>query len=974
MEYGGAMRTLGKDKDGNVTVQTETGDIIEHAPVSKTADSGPVPSLYSIKDNSISFAFPTDYDHSQTLIIDPWVTIPSVLTINNLGTSVDYDASGDLYVYGAGGSNSADLTNYHKVAKYDTSGNSLWVFMGSVPAIGWTTVDGTPRNDLGNIKVDRNTNKIYVSAAYNNGGVQAIRLTSAGLYDNFETALPDSSFTEIWSFLANCVNGSLLALGGSSNTNASIGLIDTVSGAITSSNVTLINSRDQDVVSGTYDAYGNLYMIMASYVYTQRKESNASYLYYYDGYNLKAFNLLNGSAVGTPDTIAGYTPLWQGGIVADNCNHLYVGGKGAIKTFTFDGSNFIPEADIPLGTGFSNDTILDVKYNPTNKLLYVTGPNIVGTYPAVYADSCSERSAAANIYTTSVTSNCNEASLLVTPVSGLTNPIISYVWEDTAGNILRQTAQDSILTDTFVPASSGRYIVHALINLNCSQYASTDSVDIYAVVAAFLFLIASYAADKARCFQSLTMFPEAAMFGHPEEILPRQSFFYNGTIYDTSGVYITSLASVNGCDSSVILTLTVRPPIYDTIVHSICSGDSIIFGGIGYHAPGTYHRTQIGSYGCDSITTLILTVLPFSYDTIVRSICSGDSVLFNGSAHYTSGYYSQVLTGSNSCDSIVTLHLTVNRVSHDTIPQGICSGDSFIFGGMARYAAGYYSQTMTGSNSCDSIATLHLMVRQISYDTIRQSICTGDSLVFGASVYRNSGFYSRILTGSNGCDSIATLHLVIKPLSYDTVSQSMCNGDSFIFGGSVLHSSGHYSQILTSINGCDSIVTLNLSINQLPTVGWTQKDTEAACRSNTLLSGGAPSGGYYSGPYVRGDSIINPPGDTSFFVSYFYTDINGCSGSAFLRFTTTICTGISEIQEASNIHIYPNPTNGFVNVDGILDFKAEYRITDIIGQQIQQGRLLQNANTIDIRNLPAGLYMLEVNEDWMRVVKKVVKE
>ena len=749
MRYIDAVKSPYKNKD-NIIIHTETGDIVEHAPQSYSGDGKPILSSYQIQDSTVSFFFPEGYDPNTTLVIDPWVTTISNFAINNLGTSVDYDSSGNLYVYGAGGTNAGDLTNFHKVAKYDSSGNVLWVFMGSVPSINWTTVSGTPRNYLSNIKVDRNINKIYVSAAYNNAGVRAIRLTSTGAYDNFETVVPDSNFTDIWSFLTNCGSETILALGGSTNTNDNIGFIDVVSGIITSRNITLINGVNelsQFVVSATYDAYGNLYTIMASaqtpsvnnviyrvntafngYVWNASSgfnsfipggnvpefgtivgssnnfngfAANVSYLYYYDGYNLKAFNLSNGAVVGTPDTIPGYKPLWQGGIVVDNCNHIYLGGKGAIKTFTFNGSTFIPGADIPLGTGFSSDTILDVRYNPSNRLLYVTGPHIVGTYAAIYSDSCTEANAVNNIFTTSHSSICSGAIVRVTPVSGHTNPSVSYVWEDSTGHIVRQTNPDTILTDTFHATFAGKYTVHTEINLNCSVYAAIDSITIH-----------------------------------------------------------TNDISVSASDSA---------------------------------------------------------------------ICRGQSTVLS---------------------------------AHDNI-----SGGRYLW--------------MPGGDTTASITV--------------SPITTGTYVI----TYRTN------LCGT-ATDSIA------------------------------------------------------ITVNSVPTVNWVKTDTVVPCGHSSVLNGTSPLGGYYRGPYVSGDSIIGPPGDTTFTVTYSYT--NGtCTSSASLQFTSSPCTGITETTDASGIRLFPNPNNGSFTLEAPQYIGSTYAIYDMLGRLIQQDVIGSESIPISMSGTSAGVYALVVH-------------
>jgi hypothetical protein len=90
------------------------------------------------------------------------------------------------------------------------------------------------------------------------------------------------------------------------------------------------------------------------------------------------------------------------------------------------------------------------------------------------------------------------------------------------------------------------------------------------------------------------------------------------------------------------------------------------------------------------------------------------------------------------------------------------------------------------------------------------SICDGDSVVIGSSIYNTTGNYIDSLNASNGCDSIVYTYLFIdqNTTSYDTLSV----GASIVWNGMPLNVSGDYSVTLINSVGCDSIVNLNLTI------------------------------------------------------------------------------------------------------------------------------------------------------------------
>ena len=76
---------------------------------------------------------------------------------------------------------------------------------------------------------------------------------------------------------------------------------------------------------------------------------------------------------------------------------------------------------------------------------------------------------------------------------------------------------------------------------------------------------------------------------------------------------------------------------------------------------------------------------------------------------------------------------------------------------------------------------------------------------WNGNVYTTSGIYVDTLTTISGCDSVVTLDLTINNTLYSTDSAISC--DSYNWNGNVYTTSGIYIDTLTTISGCDSIVT-----------------------------------------------------------------------------------------------------------------------------------------------------------------------
>ena len=283
-------------------------------------------------------------------------------------------------------------------------------------------------------------------------------------------------------------------------------------------------------------------------------------------------------------------------------------------------------------------------------------------------------------------------------------------------------------------------------------------------------------------------------------------------IYTASGISIDTFTMTGGCDSIIVLHLTVFNIYADTLIRYICTGDSLRFGNAYYSHDGLYTQRLTGAFGCDSAVSLLLLTRPLSYDTISRNICSGDSVRF-GSVYYTqAGYYSQTFTAWYGCDSISTLHLMVNLQTRDTLQQSICSGDSISYAGHSYSVNGYYPVRFSSMHGCDSVVVVHLTVMLPAHDTIAQVICRGDSFVFGGRSYASAGYYTQVLSGAHGCDSLLTLHLQTTVGTLFDTSPIICHGEAFTINGRTYVNAGLYHDTLRGMafNGCDSFIRIQL--------------------------------------------------------------------------------------------------------------------------------------------------------------------
>ena len=299
-------------------------------------------------------------------------------------------------------------------------------------------------------------------------------------------------------------------------------------------------------------------------------------------------------------------------------------------------------------------------------------------------------------------------------------------------------------------------------------------------------------------------------------------YVWNGNNYTTTGVYSFALITAAGCDSVATLNLTVRPISTSTTNISRCANQlPYNWNGINYTTTGVYTAILINSVGCDSVATLNFAVKPVLTSITNVSICTNQlPYTWNGNTYSGGGTYIKTLTGSNGCDSIATLILSVNTVLTSTTNAAVCANQlPYAWNGNNYTSTGTYSVTLQSTSGCDSIATLNLTVRSVLTSTTNANTCVNRlPYIWNGNNYSVAGTFTVTLTGSNGCDSVATLNLLINPVLSSTTSVTACTNQlPYNWNGNSYTSSGVYSVTLVSSAGCDSVATLNLTINTVLT-------------------------------------------------------------------------------------------------------------------------------------------------------------
>ncbi len=166
------------------------------------------------------------------------------------------------------------------------------------------------------------------------------------------------------------------------------------------------------------------------------------------------------------------------------------------------------------------------------------------------------------------------------------------------------------------------------------------------------------------------------------------------------------------------------------------------------------------------------------------------------------------------CADISTncLEITIVGPSETMLNETICAGETFTVGSSTYDTSDTFRDTLQNVIGCDSIIILNLTVIDTLRENIDATICNGDSFTFGGETLTMEGIYRDTLISAGGCDSIAILNLLVDDIIVMDSLATICEGDVFIIGDSTFSSQDIYDIPFQTASGCDSIVRLDLRV------------------------------------------------------------------------------------------------------------------------------------------------------------------
>ncbi len=499
----------------------------------------------------------------------------------------------------------------------------------------------------------------------------------------------------------------------------------------------------------------------------------------------------------------------------------------------------------------------------------------------------------------------------------------------------------------------------------------------------------------------------------------------SGKLWTVSNTYADTIPNMTGCDSiiTVNLTITTLFSFVDTVGSSAQGCNSIaLFGGgnngnmfewlkdgSSYYSAsldsiafftedGDYSVVVSNGMGCaDTSTTISIDIIELNAAISApggTSSCGNVSMLSAGNLGLTfewlregislssmtlndstesamlSGNYQVVVDNGVCSDTSTTLNVTIASSTSSSISPMVC-GSYTSPSGKVWMASNVYSDTIMNTAGCDSIIAINLTVGTPTSSVINESRCGAYQSPSGK-MFTSTGMYSDTIVNASGCDSVLSINLVINTFTSSQIDVEVC--DEYISpSGKILNQTAIYSDTIPNASGCDSIISINLTITNVNVF---------VAGSDMSLIADATGVAYQwlncTNSFLAffGDTSRTFTASESGSYAVEITD-NGCVDTSSC-FDVTVIDFVEE-DLLNTLQVYPNPTNGIVQVD----FKeqlinAEIQVFDAIGQRVSHFDLLSKTQYSFELPEESGIYLIQISllkgERYLNKSFRLVKE
>ena len=424
---------------------------------------------------------------------------------------------------------------------------------------------------------------------------------------------------------------------------------------------------------------------------------------------------------------------------------------------------------------------------------------------------------------------------------------------------------------------------------------------------------------------------------------------WNGVIFTEGGTQTATLQAENGSDSIVTMILTVNDVYAVTETRYVCPNElPYEWNGVTFTAAGSQIVTLTAANGCDSVVTMMLYINPTYTVTDARTICQSELPYeWNGVTFTAAGAQIATLQSTNGCDSVVVMALTVNETYAVNETVALCPSElPYVWNGLTFTESGTQTLTLQTENGCDSVLTMTVTVNSGYAVTETTFICPNElPYEWNGVTFTAAGIQNVTLTAADGCDSVVTMVLNIYPTFMVTDSRTICPGElPYEWNGVTFTAAGVQATSLQTVNGCDSVVVMTLTVLDAITSEFTIETSDSCYQWNgqTYCS---------SGDYTQ-----------------TFTAANGCDSVVTLHLTTSV--GVVNHELGTSLYLAPNPTKNISRIMGLSESLKCVEIMDMRGRLV----IKSYDHEIDVSTLPAGVYVVKVFTESGITNLKLVKQ
>ena len=446
---------------------------------------------------------------------------------------------------------------------------------------------------------------------------------------------------------------------------------------------------------------------------------------------------------------------------------------------------------------------------------------------------------------------------------------------------------------------------------------------------------------------------------------------------DAINTYRTSLLTSNGCNTSTIISGCTNSSncnynplatIDDGTCADACGCDTVsvqyvddinmTWGAFDVYTSGWY-VTHTYDYGFGQQQDVsYIHVANSTSNTTIAIDCDSYIWSFDGNTYTTSGAYTYSSTNTDGCDHTEILTLTINSSTSNSTTQTACDTYTWSVDGNTYSTSGTYTDVSTNAVGCDHTETLELTINNSVGSTDTHIACDEFMWNCDGNLYTSSNNTATyVYSKADGCDSTVTLNLTINSSTSNSTTQTACDTYTWSVDGNTYSTSGTYTDVSTNAAGCDHTEELNLSISTI--IASIDQEGDSLFAVTTPIGLNANWYNIQTEDSITriwlmesNSSTYTPGFDCSYFI--IIEDDNGCVDTSAIFYYGANASRIGSLITS------PNPTSGFINVK-FENPNNQFVKLDLInsnGAKLDEFMSKDTQMNLDISKYPSGIYYI----------------